>query len=356
MIDSRWQQLAEILVNYSTETQAADKMLITMMEPDTFPLTMAVHAEAVRVGALPHVEFQSVHLERDLMLYGSSEQLDWVPEMQAQGMQWADVYIGLRGASNPHEFTGVGPDRITAHRQAMGKISAMRTELTRWVLVRVPNEAFAQQAGMRLDEVMPFFFETTLRDWTAEAERYREIQAVFEDSDLVRIVGEETDLTLSAKGRTYVVDDGHVNMPGGEIYTAPVDDSAEGYIYFEFPGVYAGQLVEGIRLEFSEGRVVSATAENNEALLHHLLQMDEGADRIGEFAVGTNFGIDRFCYDILYDEKIGGTVHIALGRAYAQCGGVNKSALHWDIIKDLRQEGIVYLDGHKVLEAGQFLI
>lgn len=356
MTDSGWQELAEILVTYSTRTQAGDKVLITMMEPGTFPLAMAVHAQAVKAGAFPHVEFQSVQLERDLMLYGGSEQVDWVPEMQARGMQWADVYVGLRGASNPHEFAGIAAERIAAHRRSMGKISAMRTELTRWVLVRVPNESFAQRAGMRLDEVMPFFFGTTLRDWTAEAERYREIQAVFQNSDTVHIVGEDTDLTLSTEGRTYVVDDGRVNMPGGEIYTAPVDDSTEGCIYFDFPGVYAGQLVEGIRLEFLGGRVVKATAEGNEELLHQLLQMDEGANRIGEFGVGTNFGIDRFCYDILYDEKIGGTVHIALGRAYAQCGGVNRSALHWDIIKDLRQQGKVYLDGRKVLEAGQFLM
>jgi aminopeptidase len=356
MIDSRWEQLAEILVNYSTETRAGDKVLITMMELDTFPLAMAVHAGAVKAGALPHIEFQSVHLERDLMLHGSMEQLDWVPEMQAQGMEWADVYIGLRGAHNPHEFAGIAPERIMVHRRAMGKVSAMRTALTRWVLVRVPNEAFAQQAGMSLEQMMSFFFKATLRDWSAEAERYREIQAVFQHSDTVRVVGQETDLILSTKGRMYTVDDGHVNIPGGEIYTAPVDDSAEGHIYFEFPGVYAGQLVDGIRLEFSEGRVVHATAESNESLLHQLLEMDEGADRIGEFAVGTNFGIDHFCYDILYDEKIGGTAHIALGRAYAQCGGVNQSALHWDIIKDLRQQGAIYLDDLKVLEDGKFLI
>jgi aminopeptidase len=145
-------------------------------------------------------------------------------------------------------------------------------------------------------------------------------------------------------------------MPDGEVFTCPVDDSAEGQIYFEFPGVFAGQRVEGIRLEFSGGEVVKATAESNEELLHDLINMDEGSKRLGEFGVGTNFGIDRFCYDILYDEKIGGTIHIALGRAYAECGGVNQSALHWDIIKDLRQEGEIYLDGKKVFENGKFLI
>jgi aminopeptidase len=353
--DMRWTELAKILISYSTQAKPGEKVLITMMEVETLPLVRAVHAEAIKAGALPHVEFQSAYLERDLLLYASMEQLDWVPELSARGMEWADVYIGLRGARNSHEFTGIAPHRITAHKRAVGKVSAMRNELTRWVLVRVPNESFAQQAETSLDEMMEFFFNATLRDWEAESRRYHDVYKVFQAREQVRIVGADTDLTFSTKGRLYEVADGHLNMPDGEIFTAPVDDSAEGYITFEFPGVYVGQRVEGIRLEFKKGVVVKATARTNEALLHQLLAMDDGAKRIGEFGVGTNFGIDRFAYDILYDEKIGGTVHIALGRAYAENGGINQSALHWDIVKDLRQQGAVYLDGKKVIENGKFL-
>ena len=356
MTDPRWDQLADILVNYSTGIRSREKVLITMVEVETLPLARAVYAQAIRAGALPQIEFQSAYLERDLMLYGSPEQLDWVPEMQAHGMEWADVYIGLRGARNPHEFHDIAPEKISAHKRAMGKVSAMRNELTRWVLVRVPNESFAQQAQMSLDEMMAFFFGATVRDWSQEAVRYREIQQVFQAAGQVCVVGAGTDLRFSTQGRLYEVADGHVNMPDGEIFTAPVDDSAEGEIMFEFPGVYAGQLVEGIRLEFARGEVVKASASTNEKLLWELLNMDAGARRIGEFGVGTNFGIQRFCYDILYDEKIGGTVHIALGRAYAECGGVNQSALHWDIIKDLRQQGEIYVDGRRVFESGKFLI
>jgi aminopeptidase len=355
MTDARWDQLAAILVNYSTATKRGDKVLVTMMEIETFPLARAVYAQAVKVGAFPHIEFQSAYLERDRMLYSQIEDLDQLPGMQAQGIEWADVYIGLRGARNPHEFTGISPERITAHKRAMGKVSAMRNEQTRWVLCRVPNEAFAQQAETSLDEMMEFFFNATIRDWEAEAKRYVETHRVFQAADRVRIVGVNTDLTFTTKGRHYEIADGHVNMPDGEIFTAPIDDSAEGVITFDFPGVYGGQRIEGIRLEFSSGEVVKATARTNEVLLHRLLEMDKGAKRIGEFGVGTNFGIDRFCYDILYDEKIGGTVHIAMGRAYTECGGINKSALHWDIIKDLRQQGEIYLDGAKVFENGKFL-
>ncbi|MFA9403471.1 MAG: aminopeptidase, partial [Anaerolineales bacterium] len=164
----------------------------------------------------------------------------------------------------------------------------------------------------------------------------------------------ETDLSFSTEGRIYEVADGHLNMPDGEIFTAPVDDSAEGHIYFEFPGVYFGERIPGIKLEFSKGEVIGATAEGNEELLKNLIDMDEGSSRIGEFGVGINYGIDRFAYDILYDEKIGGTIHIALGRAYAECGGINQSALHWDIVKDLRQEGQIYLDGKLVFEKGRY--
>jgi len=356
MNESRWEQLADILVNYSTATNKGDRVLITMMETDTWPLARAVHAAAVRAGAHPHIEFQSTLLQRDLIKGSVPDQFDKSHELQKKGIRWADVYIGLRGASNPHELQGIEPERISAFRKSLGKVSALRTELTRWVLVRVPNAAFAQQAGMSTDEMMDFFFNATLLDWKEEGNRYKEIQKVLQSSEIVRIVSDNTDLSLSTKGRKYLIDDGHINMPGGEVYTAPIDDSTEGYISFEFPAVFAGQFVEGIKLSFSKGEVVEAKADKNEALLHQLIEMDDGAKRIGEFGVGTNYGISRYCYDLLFDEKIGGTAHIALGRAYPECGGINKSAFHWDLIKDLRSQGILYLDGKKMIEKGEFFI
>ena len=356
LVDDRWNQLADILVNYSTETGKGDRVLITMMETETFPLARAVHAEALKAGAVAHIEFQSLLLQRDLMLLGEGLQLAQSHELQNLGMEWADVYIGLRGASNPHELSGIEEERIMSFRRELGKVSAKRTEKTRWVLVRVPNASFAQQAGMSTEEMMTFFFNATLLDWQEESLRYEEICKFMQSTERVRIVGRDTDLSFTTTGRKYVVDDGHINMPGGEVYTAPLDESAEGKISFDFPAVFAGQYVDGIKLRFSEGKVVEAHADQNEALLHQLLDMDEGAKRIGEFGVGTNYGIKRYCYDLLFDEKIGGTVHIALGRAYTQCGGTNQSAFHWDLIKDLREEGALYLNEQKVIETGQFLI
>lgn len=356
MYQERWNDLAEILVSYSGKVKQGDKVYIAMVEVDTFPLAKAVYSKVVQAGGLPFVEFQSVLLERELMLHGSQEQLDWITEPAARTMEWADVYIGLRGNRNPYEFTGFSPSKIQAHKRSMGHVSAMRTELSRWVLIRVPNESFAQQAEISTDEMMDFFFSATLKNWHEESKRYREIQKVFECAESVHVLGDRTDLRFSTKGRKYMVGDGTYNMPDGEIYTSPVDDSAEGKIYFEFPGIYSGQKIQGISLEFSQGILRSVTSDNNHDLLDQILHMDEGARRIGEFGVGTNFGINRFCSDILFDEKIGGTIHVAMGRAYTECGGVNQSALHWDLIKDLRQEGEVYLDGVKVIQKGKFLI
>ena len=355
VIDLRWYQLADILVNYSTTIKQGDRVLITMMEIETLPLAKAVYAAAIKAGGLPFVEFQSAYFERDLLTLGSVEQLDWICEMQSKGMEWADVYIGLRGARNPHEFHDVDSKKIASHKRALGVISSMRNELTRWVLIRVPNESFAQQASTSLDEMMSFFFNATLRDWKKESLQWFKINDLFQAGETVRIVGKDTDLTFSTKGRVYEVADGHLNMPDGEIFTAPVDNSAEGIIYFEFPGVYGGRSVEGIRLEFKQGEVVKAIAEKNGEVLANILSVDEGAKRLGEFGIGVNFGIDRFVYDILYDEKIGGTIHLALGRAYKENKGVNQSAIHWDIVKDLRMEGKIYLDGRKVFENGEFL-
>lgn len=355
MTDPRWDELGAVLVGHSTRVAPGERVLIALGEVEALPLARAVYGHAVRAGGLPHVQFGSALLERELLLHGSDEQLDWVPELEARGLEWADVYVGLRALRNPGELEGVPPARLAAHRRALGTLSALRDRETRWVLVRVPTEPFAQQAGASLDEVLERFFGASLRDWAAEAERLRALAERFEAAETVRIVGRGTDLAFSTRGRRYAVGDGTHNMPDGEIYTAPVDGSAEGEIAFELPGSYGGAPVEGIRLELRAGRVERATATAGQDLLDRLLATDEGASRLGEFGVGANPGVDRFVGDILWDEKIGGTIHLALGRAYAECGGVNASAVHWDLVKDLREEGALELDGRRVFENGRWL-
>ncbi|MBN1838342.1 MAG: aminopeptidase [Spirochaetales bacterium] len=343
-------------MHHSTGVRKGDRVVVIMRETDTLPLVRCVYREAIRAGACPQVLFNSSGLERDLMLQGTREQLDWVPEVWRQALEWADVCVDLRGATNPFEFEGISPEVLSAHKKSDGIISALRTRGTRWVLVRVPNESFAQQAQRSLETIMDMFFGAALLDWEEESRRYRRIQEALQGSARIRIVGQGTELHLDTQGRGFVVEDGHINIPGGEVYTAPVEDGTEGVISFEHPGVYAGFLIPDIRLEFRKGEVVSATASRHQDLLSSLIAMDEGAKRLGELGFGTNPRIDAFCNDILYDEKISGTVHIALGRSYMECGGLNDSALHWDIIKDLRGGGRVYADDRLIFDKGGLLV
>lgn len=354
-MDSRWQQLGEMLVGYSTDIQPGERVMIAMHEAGTLPLVRAVYEAAVRAGAHVQVQFFSDALRHTLLRWGSAEQVGWVPEIEAYGMEWADVYLGLRGAANPFELADIPSERLAAHQQAQGIVSALRWEKTRWCLVRVPTEALAQQAETDLETVTDRFFAACLRDWEAEAGHWRDIARVLEAGRKLRLLGQETDLTFSVAGRKWLVADGHINMPDGEIYTAPEAQSASGHIAFEL-GIFGGRQVRDIRLAWRDGELVSASAGENETLLHQVLATDPGASRVGEFAFGTNDAIDRLYKDMLLDEKMGGTVHLALGRAYPACGGDNRSAIHWDIVKDTRREGAVELDGHVVFENGRFLI
>jgi len=330
--------------------------MIAMTEINTLPLVRAVYEEAVRAGAHVQVQFLSSYLQHSLMRYGSVEQVSWVPEIEASGMDWADVYIGLRGAHNPFEFADISPTVLAAHRRAVGKVSTARWQKTRWCLVPVPSEALAQQAETDLDTLLDLFFSAVVCDWQAQAKRWNEIANMLNSGEQVHLRGPGTDLHFTTSGRKWLVGDGRLNMPDGEIYTAPVDDSVDGYIYFELPGVVDGRLVHDIRLSWNSGTLVDASASSNEQLLHEMLRTDAGASMVGEFAVGTNYGIDRFCKDILLDEKMGGTMHIALGRAYPLCGGTNESAIHWDIVKDTRRDSKLYLDGRIIFENGAFLV
>lgn len=355
-MDKRWQQLGELLVRYSTAVQPNERVMIAMSEVESYPLAQAVYAACIRAGAYPQVQFLSESLRHDLLRYGNADQLRWVPEIEAYGMAWADVYIGLRGGYNLDEHADIPAERLAMNQAALGKISTLRWQQTRWCLVRVPNGAFAQQAETDLETITDMFFDACFLDWEHERHQWQAQAARLNQGNQVRIVGKETDLRFSVAGRKWLVFDGKINMPDGEIYTAPVNQTLNGYIYFEFPGVFGGRLIHDLRLAWRDGKLIEARAATHEDYLHQVLQTDGGASLLGEFAFGLNPHVNRFCKDILLDEKIGGTVHIALGRAYPECGGINQSAIHWDIVKDLRQEGTVYLDDRVVFAEGKLLV
>jgi len=238
----------------------------------------------------------------------------------------------------------------------MGMVSSLRWDKTRWVVIRIPNENFAQQAESNLDSIMNMFFNACLKDRSLEIQELNKVARILDIGNEVHVTGKDTDLYFSVKGRRWKVSEIGKNIPGGEILTSPITDSVNGYIFFENPGVFGGRLIQDIRFEWQDGKLVNATASKNEKYLLEILETDEGARKIGEFAFGTNYEIDRFCKDILFDEKIGGTVHIALGRAYPEVGGKNLSAIHWDIVKDMRKHGTVYLDGKKIFDKGKITI
>lgn len=355
-MDKRWQQLGELMVHYSAAVQPNDRVMISMAELDAYPLVHAIYGAAIRAGAYPQVQFLSESLRNLVLRYGSDEQVRWVPEIEAYGMEWADVYFGLRGGYNLYEHAAIPSDRLAANQYAVGQISALRWQKTRWCLARVPNAAFAQQAETDLETMTDMFFDACLIDWPAASERWRAQAAALQDGSRVHIVGRDTDLSFSVAGRKWLVFDGRINMPDGEIYTAPVNETLNGHITFEFPGVLGGRLVHDIRLAWQDGRLVEASSTTEQDFLQQVLRSDAGSSLLGEFSFGVNPHVNRFCKDILIDEKIGGTVHIALGRAYPECGGTNQSAIHWDIVKDLRREGAVYLDGRPILEHGQLVV
>jgi aminopeptidase len=257
----------------------------------------------------------------------------------------------------------ISPDKQVLTVRAARKLSNIIIQKDNWVGTLFPTPAYAQDADLSVADFEEFAARAMFLDqddplaaWRAQRRRQEKLVRRLQKTAEVRIVGPKTDLRLSIKDRTAVNDDGRHNMPGGEVFTAPVEDSAEGCISYSYPVVTRGREISGIRLEFSRGKVVKASADKNEPFLKKMLGQDPGASRLGELGIGMNSAVDRFVKNILFDEKIGGTVHLALGNSYPVCGGRNKSALHWDMIMDLRNGGELYFDGTLVQKDGRFLV
>ncbi len=351
--DKRWKQMGETIVNYCLEMKPGEKLLIAQYEPETWPLALGTYEAAIKAGGYPQIQLKSEYLRRADMKYGTEVQYSWVPEMEVEGMKWADCYAALRGGYNLDIYHDIPAEVLSKNQAAHGVASSARWKYTRWTLSRVPNEAFAQQAGLDLETITDIYFNASLLNYDEELVRWRKIQQKLLGTSEARMVGKNTDLRLSYAGRTWGDPKLDINIPGGETFTAPVLETVNGHIWFENPGVLGGKLMHDLYLEWKDGELVKATASTNEDYLHKILKTDEGASKIGEFAIGLNTQLTHFTNDILWDENIAGTMHIALGRAYEQVGGTNKSAIHWDIVKDLRQEGEFIADGKTILKEGK---
>jgi aminopeptidase len=352
--DPRWYQLGEVLVHHSTRVRPGERVMIAMGELCSFPLARGVVEAVVKAGGYPQLQFLSEQLRHAILEHGDADQLAWVPEIEVYGMQWADVYIALRGGYDLSVHDDVPADRLAVNQAAQGRVSSLRWQQTRWSLVRVPDENVAAQAGCPLEDLLEMFFRACLLDWDEQVRTWQGWVEQLAGSRQVQIVGHETDLAFSVKGRAWIASPGATNMPDGEIMTAPVTETIDGTILFEHPAVLGGRLVHDLRLTWERGTLAAVSSSTEQDFVRTILATDPGATLIGEFGLGTNPYVDRFSNDILLDEKIGGTCHIALGRAYPECGGTNISAIHWDIVKDIRKQGAVIVDGRPVLREGAF--
>ncbi|WP_299426392.1 aminopeptidase [uncultured Meiothermus sp.] len=352
-------RFAALLAEYCLDVQPGQTVLIEA-EPSALPLLEALHPAVLQRGAFPIIQLFPAGVSRPFFLYGG-EWLDQVPPAQMQLVEHVDASLRIESAQNPLELSDVPPARIAQYRTGWRPYLQKRAR-KRWCLTLYPTPGYAQQAGMPTAGFRAFVEQALYLDrpdpvaaWRAlsafQATLTQRLQKVKE----IRIQGDRTDLRLLVEGRTWINSDGKRNMPSGEVFTGPIESSAEGEVCFNLPVVVSGQRVGGARLRFQGGRVVEARAESGEEYLLKMLEADPGARYLGEVGIGTNFGISRPTGLILYDEKIGGTVHLALGQSYAETGGTNHSSIHWDLILDLRQGGRILADGVVLQENGQFV-
>jgi len=353
VVDPRIKRLADILVNYSIKIKPGAIIEISC-GPEAKDLAVECHNLVLKKGGLPRVKVALPEIGYWYYKLADKNQLEAFPKISMMEAENTDGHISIGAEYNTKEFSNIDPKKMMTRSKVTRKISDFIVDQDNWVICEYPTNALAQDAEMSLPEFEDFCFGATNLDWAKESKKQDKIQKLLEKTEKVRIIGEETDLTFSIKGKNAVKCDGKRNMPDGEVFTEPVKHSVNGHIRYSFPAIKGGKEVDGIRLWFKNGKVVKAAAEKNEDYLKTMIKMDEGSSYIGEFGIGVNFGIKRFIKEILFDEKIGGTIHLALGRAYKETGGENKSALHWDMIKDLRKNGELYFDGKLVQKHGKF--
>jgi aminopeptidase len=354
--DSRIAAYAQLLVERCVNVSAGQQVLV-QSSPLARPLVEEVVRFIARRGAYPLVRLNYGSVGAMFASEAPESILSDMAPLELAVAQQVDSFILISAPENTREGAEIPLARRALMANAAKPALARRISLqVPWVGCQYPTHALAQDAGMTLGAYEDFLYGACLLDWDDEGRKMQRIADRFNRADQVRILGEGTDLRLSLKGRHGHVDDGHFNMPGGEVFYSPVEDSVEGVVtYAEFPGVYAGHEVEGARLRFLGGKVVEATARRNESFLLKTLDTDGGARILGELGIGCNPGIQNHMKNVLFDEKIYGTVHLALGAGFPFLGSTNESAVHWDMVKDLRQGGKLFCDGELVQENGKWV-
>jgi len=359
--NTAWCRLADRILDESVTLRAGENLLVTLTSPEVYPLAAALADGAVRRGANHHALLHTEDVDEAIRRHGNDEQARQRLEVELFAMSWADTHVALRALEPPSGTTAdAGSERRAALlRGAHGEVSAARWRETRWCIVRVPTPGYAAYLGRPLETLEREFLRGSIDDdgWAS----WEGLAEALDGAHEVRIVGDDTDLTFSVEGRTWKLYDGRMNLPDGEVATAPVETTVEGHITFTDPLVFGGQRIDRLRLDFHEGRVTSVDAGPATGFVETIVATDDGASRVGEYGIGINRHIESWTQDLFFDEKIVGTTHIALGRAYPECGGINQSAIHWDIVKDLRPGpsragGAVYVDGEVVLEGAELRV
>ncbi len=367
MADLKLKKYAELLVNYSLEIKKDDQVLI-QGEDISKELIKEIYKEVLKKGAHPLVITKFDEQEELFYKYASEAQLNYSSPFTKYLMENVDASLRILGHNNTKNLAGVEPEKIKKHSIAQKEISEIvmnrAAEGTlNWNICQFPTHADAQEAGMSLSDYREFVYEAChlnekdpVAYWEKFGEELERIASILNEKKELHFISKDTDLKVKVGGRTWVADKGKENYPGGEVFTGPIEDSVEGKIRFSFPGIYSGKEIEDIRLKFEDGKVVKASAAKGEELLHSLLDTDEGSRYVGEVAVGCNKGIKEFSRNMLFDEKIGGTIHLALGRSYPETGGKNISTIHWDMLCDMKDGGEIYADGELIYRDGEFII
>jgi len=367
MADQRMRKLAEILVDYSTAVKKGDWVRI-IGDVGALPLVTEVTRLVVRAGGNPSIQLSADDLDEAVLSEATTEQLEWIAPIDVILNDQIDVSIRIAATSNTRALSGIDPAKQRIQQNARRELRLRYMQRAaegqlRWVLTQFPCPAYAQEADMSLRDYEDFVYAATFADqadplacWRGMHDTQQLLVEWLRGKKSVHVRGPNIDMTLSIDGRTFINSDGRRNMPSGEIFTGPVEDSVNGWVKFTYPAIRAGYEVEGVEFEFKDGQVVQARARKNQAYLLSQLDSDAGARYLGEFAVGTNYGIQRFTKSILYDEKIGGTLHMAVGAGYPETGSKNRSSVHWDFICDMRQDSEIWVDGELLYKNGQFQI
>lgn len=366
MFDQRIRKMAGVLVNYSLGLEKGDKFMIEGFYVCK-PLMLEVYKEALKVGAHPEIHISLEESRESMLLNGTDKQLKYILPSENMIVNDYDALLTIWGGENLKYLSAVDADRIALHRGVRREINEkfmnkIASGEIKWCGTQFPTKADAQEASMSTEEYEEFIFDACMLNCDNPAEEWKKVHDkqqrlidILDTKKKIRIVSDGTDISMSVDGRKWINCDGKENFPDGEIFTSPIEDTVEGVIRFSYPAIFNGNEVEDVVLRFENGKCIEAKAKKGEEFLNKILDSDEGGRFVGEIAVGTNYSIPKFTKNMLFDEKLGGTVHMALGASLPEAGGKNVSAIHWDMLCDM-ENGEIYADDKLIYKNSKFII